>query len=81
MFTNTMLAEEVIKQQFLVVERLEKTLSQVKEHVSEEEYREYRLQIGKVIFEIWENIINPLFEQHPTLDRENLTAQVANAGV
>ena len=67
LFENPEKAKYVLEVFLRINGEMHETLEIVEEGVSSEEYNAYRRGVGHVIYEVFEKIIEPICERHPSL--------------
>jgi len=67
MFKNEQLAAEINALMLEYGARLDASLHPVKDKGSPEEFFRYRRAVGKILGEMLTEVMNPIYESHPTL--------------
>jgi hypothetical protein len=73
MIENEKIAAEVSESLRKVYRMLEDSIWRVNEHCSAGEATEYRQRVGKIFYTIVFDLLEPLYNQHPTLKPEGWT--------
>lgn len=61
------IANDVLVSVFQCSGELENVVRKLKENCSENELEKYRLGVGKVMAEMYDQIMKPIFDEHPDL--------------
>ncbi|SHN41826.1 hypothetical protein SAMN05192549_11328 [Duganella sacchari] len=69
---NRQISEEVLKTMSDVCERLNDSLIRVKDTCPENEFKEYREEVSKIMTELYYCIIRPIHDAYPELEPEAL---------
>jgi hypothetical protein len=67
MIKDKLIAEGVSKLMLEFGGRLDGSIAAVREGCSDEEFRAYRLAVGKILAEMLLEVMNPLYLEHPDL--------------
>lgn len=67
MIKNRAVADEVSKLMLELTARLNESIAKVKDNCDEEDFKIYRRAVGKVMGEILLEVLNPLYEDHPSI--------------
>lgn len=52
--------------------QLDESVAVVRENCSESELAAYRESIGKVMHDLWAEVLNPIYSEHPDLEPQEL---------
>ncbi|MEP3279366.1 MAG: hypothetical protein ABJN26_06055 [Stappiaceae bacterium] len=65
-------ASKTFESMKLVLRELDESIVQIQDDCDEEEYRNYKYSVGKVMVSVRENILDPIFKEYPELIPEEL---------
>ncbi len=72
MISDRALAQTVLSDLFDLSGRLDRSIATVMEAAPSPEFVAYRLAIGTVMGELWDQVLKPILREHPELAPEGL---------
>ena len=67
MIKNKKIAKEVSDLMLSIGDKLDGSVALVKEECDQEDFKKYRLAVGKVLGEMLLEIMNPIYDEHPDI--------------